>query len=104
MQGGLQSGSRTRPNNLCRPLFGNLVRPFLPSDSFVRGAPSSSWCHMARPCSSGPSKRGFFSKLLRGMCSNGPDVGIVPHKSLLETSTTLRLDIPESSLGIGPVK
>jgi len=24
--------------------------------------------------------------LLRGMCSNGPDVGIVPHKSLLETS------------------
>jgi len=24
--------------------------------------------------------------LLRGMCSNGPEVGIVPHKSLLETS------------------
>jgi hypothetical protein len=24
--------------------------------------------------------------LLRGICSNGPDVGIVPHKSLLETS------------------
>lgn len=47
---------------------------------------------------------GNETHLLRGICSNGPDVGIVPHKSLLETSTTLRLDIPASSLGMGPVK
>uniref|UniRef100_A0A2P2J1P4 LRR receptor-like protein kinase n=1 Tax=Rhizophora mucronata TaxID=61149 RepID=A0A2P2J1P4_RHIMU len=37
------------------------------------------------------------------MCSNGPLVGIVPHKSLFEMSTTLRLEVPTSSLGIGPV-
>lgn len=27
-------------------IYGNLVRPLLSSDSFVRGAPSSSWCHI----------------------------------------------------------
>lgn len=26
------------------------------------------------------------SYLFRGICSNGPEVGIVPHKSLFETS------------------
>jgi len=31
-------------------------------------------------------KIGNQTYLLRGMCSNGPEVGIVPHKSLLETS------------------
>lgn len=40
--------------------------------------------------------------LFKGMCSNGPLVGMVPHKLLLETSTTLRLVTPVSSLGIGP--
>jgi hypothetical protein len=31
-------------------------------------------------------KIGNQTYLLKGMCSNGPEVGIVPHKSLLETS------------------
>lgn len=78
-----------------------------------------------------PKKKTY---LFKGMCSNGPLVGIVPHKSLFETSlkrqakflelsvcvllykillstqegveityTTLRLEIPVSSLGTGPV-
>jgi hypothetical protein len=31
-------------------------------------------------------KIGNQTYLLKGMCSNGPEVGIGPHKSLLETS------------------
>jgi hypothetical protein len=31
-------------------------------------------------------RTGSQTYLLRGMCSKGPDAGIVPHKSLLETS------------------
>jgi hypothetical protein len=76
--------------------------------------------------------RNFGTYLFNGICSNGPEVGIVPHKLLLETSlkikgmfrlfesthihvmlttyiktnvtyTTFRLVIAMSSLGIGPV-
>jgi len=60
--------------------------------------------YVASPCNSGPSILGLLSKLLNGMCSKGPLVGIVPQRSLFETSITLRLEIFVSSLGTGPVK
>jgi len=34
--------------------------------------------------------RNFGTYLFNGICSNGPEVGIVPHKSLLETSLKIK--------------